>query len=123
MRSGPASARRLAAALSLCLAGAVLADGFKKKECLDCHQKFAEKLRPAKDLHPGIKEQRCEDCHLRHGIVPKLLLKASGNDLCLGCHKKESIGLDKPNVHQVLKSGQCTQCHDPHGSPARMLLK
>src|SRR3954467_12162704 len=103
--------------------GAAGAEQFARKECADCHQKFDERIGALKNVHPAVKQQKCEDCHLRHGIVPKSLLKQSGNALCLTCHEKKSIGLDKPNVHPVLKTGECTKCHDPHGSNARFMLK
>ena len=48
---------------------------FVKKECLDCHEVFVEKFMSMKNIHPMTKEHKCESCHLRHGIVPKLLLK------------------------------------------------
>jgi len=89
---------------------------FERKGCLDCHKKFSEKYLSLKALHPGMKEGKCEDCHLRHGIVPKLILKKDGNELCTSCHAKEKIGLNQPNVHTVLKTGKCSSCHNPHGS-------
>ena len=110
------------AALLVSLA-APAAEQFKRKECLDCHQKFSEQVLSRKNVHAIVKQQKCEDCHLRHGIVPKLLLKEAGNALCLKCHEKKSIGLDKRVVHPVLRTGDCTQCHDAHGSNARFMLK
>src|SRR5690242_4614772 len=95
----------------------------KGKDCTECHKKFAEKYDGLKFTHGAVKQRRCEDCHLRHGIVPKLALKQAGNNLCFSCHKREAVGMDKPNVHPVLKSGKCTQCHDPHGTNAPHLLK
>ena len=89
---------------------------FAKKECLDCHKKFADKYLGMKNVHAVVKEKNCEACHLRHGIVPKLLLKKNGNEVCFDCHTKEKIGLGKSNVHSVLKTGKCTVCHDPHAS-------
>ena len=96
---------------------------FERKGCLDCHKKFSEKYLSLKNLHPGMKEGKCEDCHLRHGIVPKLLLKKDGNELCYSCHSKDKIGLNQPKVHTVLKTGKCTSCHNPHGSQGSHLLK
>src|SRR5512133_2719154 len=78
---------------------------FKQKECLDCHTKQADKYAGYKYAHPAVRERKCEECHLRHGLVPKLLLKESGNGFCYRCHKRESIGMDKANVHSVLRNG------------------
>ena len=96
---------------------------FERKGCLDCHKKFSGKYLSLKVLHPGMKEGKCEDCHLRHGVVPKLLLKKDGNELCYSCHAREKIGLNLPKVHTVLKTGKCASCHNPHGSQGSHLLK
>ena len=70
-----------------------------------------------------MKQKKCESCHLRHGIVPKLLLKTtSGNDLCYECHAKAKMGMNKPNVHTAVKRGKCTACHNPHASQSDHLL-
>src|SRR5262245_2318219 len=95
---------------------------FQRKKCLDCHQDFAKKVLSLKQLHPSVKDGDCESCHLRHGIVPKLLLKQTGNELCLSCHDKAKIGLDKQHVHTAVTTGKCTTCHDPHGSNGAHLL-
>ena len=95
---------------------------FPKKDCLDCHKKFSEKYFPMKSVHPGNKDGKCEQCHLRHGLVPKLLLKKQGNDVCFSCHAKEKIGMNKSRVHTALKTGKCTACHNPHASQGSHLL-
>ena len=96
---------------------------FAQKECLDCHKKFADQYFGMKSVHLVVKQKKCEDCHLRHGLVPKLLLKKEGNEVCYPCHTKEMIGLNKPNVHTALKRGRCTSCHNPHASQTSHLLK
>jgi len=93
------------------------------KGCLDCHTTFAEKYMTRKNVHAVVKEQKCEVCHLRHGIVPKLILKKKNNDLCYTCHEKENMGMDRPVVHTAIKIGRCTACHDPHASTSVSLLK
>ena len=96
---------------------------FKQKECLDCHTKQANLYAGYKYAHPAVRERKCEECHLRHGLVPKLLLKESGNGFCYKCHKRDAIGMDRANVHSVLRNGKCTTCHDPHGSNAPHMMK
>ena len=96
---------------------------FVRKECLDCHQEFANTYMNMKSVHEVVKEKKCEDCHLRHGIVPKLLLKEPGNQICYSCHGVEKMGLDKSVVHPGLKKGKCISCHNPHASQASYLLK
>ncbi len=83
----------------------------------------SDKYMSMKNVHQPVKDKKCEDCHLRHGIIPALILKINGNDLCLKCHTKEKIGLNKPNVHGALKTGLCTQCHNPHASNSPNLLQ
>ncbi|MFA5701649.1 MAG: cytochrome c3 family protein, partial [Desulfuromonas sp.] len=95
---------------------------FAKKNCIDCHGDFAKEYLSKKNVHQVVKENKCEECHLPHGIVPKLLLKESGDKICLRCHSEESIGLDQPQVHTALKRGQCSTCHDPHASDNKFLL-
>src|SRR5574342_173765 len=73
-----------------------------KKDCLDCHKKFADQYLGMKNVHSVVKEKKCESCHLRHGLLPKLLLKKPGNEVCYACHSREKIGLNRKNVHTVL---------------------
>ena len=80
---------------------------FAQKDCLDCHKKFVDKYLGMKNVHKVVKEKKCEDCHFRHGLVPKLILKKEGNEICYPCHNREKIGLSKPNVHTALKRGRC----------------
>ncbi|HSB35181.1 MAG TPA: cytochrome c3 family protein, partial [Nitrospirota bacterium] len=93
-----------------------------RKDCLDCHTKFADKYLGMKNVHAVVKEKKCEGCHLRHGLVAKLILKKIGNDLCLTCHTKDKMGI-KPVVHSALQGGKCTDCHNPHASQTDHLLK
>jgi predicted CXXCH cytochrome family protein len=95
---------------------------FQRKDCLECHTEFAAKYLSMKNVHTVVKEKKCEDCHLRHGIIPKLLLKQDGNQVCYTCHEKNKIGLDKSFVHTALKQKKCTSCHNPHASQEAHLL-
>ena len=95
---------------------------FKRKQCLECHTEFSKKYFSMKNVHSVVKEKKCEDCHLRHGVIPKLLLKKEGNQICYDCHQKDKIGLNKSRVHSALKTGKCIQCHNPHASQADDLL-
>jgi predicted CXXCH cytochrome family protein len=96
---------------------------FQRKECLECHTQFADKYLAMKNVHAVVKEKKCEDCHLRHGIIPKLLLKREGNKTCYKCHESQKLGLDKAVVHTALKKDKCISCHNPHASPVKLLLK
>ena len=118
-----AAAFLLCGALFLACGPTVVRQTFTKKECLDCHKKFADQYFPMKYVHSVTKEKKCEECHIRHGIVPRLILKKDGNEVCYACHSKEKIGVNKANVHTVLMRGKCTTCHNPHASQASHLLK
>ncbi|MCK5422654.1 MAG: cytochrome C, partial [Deltaproteobacteria bacterium] len=96
---------------------------FVRKNCLECHTKFADKYLKMKSVHAVVKEKKCEECHLRHGIVPKLIFKQIGNQTCYQCHPKEKISLDKPRVHTAIKKGKCIDCHNPHASQSSRLLQ
>src|SRR3990172_5854275 len=91
---------------------------FAQKNCLDCHKTFAQKYLGMKAIHPAVKAQQCETCHLRHGLIPKAVMKKDGNELCFQCHARDKVGLSRRHVHTALNAGRCTACHDPHASPA-----
>ena len=61
---------------------------FARQDCLDCHKEFGDKYLKMKSVHAVVKEKKCEECHLRHGIVPKLILKNRGNEICYTCNEK-----------------------------------
>ena len=97
--------------------------GLGARDCLGgCHKDFADKYMGLPDVHAVVREKKCESCHLRHGLVTKRVMKKEGNELCYGCHAKDTIGLSKANVHSALKVGSCTLCHNPHASKAAHLL-
>ena len=96
---------------------------FVSKDCLSCHKKFSEKYLGMKNVHLPVKDKKCEECHLRHGLVPKLILKKEGNEICYPCHSKDKIGMNKTSVHTALNRGKCIQCHNPHASQFSHLLK
>ena len=96
---------------------------FVKKDCLDCHTEFARQYLSMADVHTPVKEKNCEQCHLRHGVVPKLLLKQQGNQGCYSCHPQETIGMDKPVLHSAFQRESCVRCHNPHASTQKKLLQ
>jgi predicted CXXCH cytochrome family protein len=109
-------------AVAGCVAPVRTTGKFAEKQCLDCHTEFKSKYFSMSKVHAVVKEQKCEDCHLKHGILPKLLLKEQGNRLCLTCHKAEQIGMDKKKAHTALQKGKCIDCHNPHASNQSHLL-
>jgi len=96
---------------------------FAQRNCLDCHKKFGDKYLGMKNVHPTVKAQQCESCHLRHGLIPKAVMKKDGNEVCYQCHARDKVGLNRKHVHTALKKTRCTECHDPHASPASHLLR
>ena len=100
-----------------------MGQGLGGRDCLGCHKAFATKYLGMKDVHAVVRENKCDSCHVRHGLVPTLAMKREGNELCLTCHPKDKLGLNKAHVHTAVKSGACTLCHDPHASKFDHLLK
>ena len=95
---------------------------FKQKECLDCHDEFVEEYLSKDNIHEVVQDRKCDTCHLRHGIVGKLLLKETRNELCYECHSIEDMKLDVGGVHTALKRESCVACHNPHASDSPYLL-
>ena len=97
--------------------------GLGGRDCLGCHKAFATKYLGLKNVHAVVRENKCDSCHVRHGLVPTRAMKREGNDLCLTCHPKDKLGLNKAHVHTAVNSGNCILCHDPHASQFDHLLK
>ena len=96
--------------------------GLGTRDCTGCHKTFTDKYMGMKNVHAPVRGNKCDDCHLRHGIVAKLVLKREGNNLCVTCHPKDKLGLNKSQVHTAVKDGRCVQCHNPHASQFDHLL-
>lgn len=89
--------------------------------CYACHKtERAQSHRVS--THPiAAGKVACSDCHNPHGSTgPKLLAKASVNDLCYTCHAEKR----GPFLWEHASANDdCTNCHTPHGSTTTPLLK
>jgi predicted CXXCH cytochrome family protein len=87
--------------------------------CIDCHGRRG-------DLHAVVQHGAlasdaggdsagCLTCHNAHASPPAgslLLVQASVQRTCAGCHPIP----DSSNRHPPFASGHCDACHDPHGN-------
>lgn len=92
----------------------------QQQACFDCHQRQrADSLKPsAHPLRFGL--MSCSDCHDPHaGDHDALLVEASVNDTCFGCHAEKR----GPFLWEHAPAAEdCTLCHRPHGSNHAALL-
>jgi len=86
----------------------------KGKLCLECHDKFKEKLKD-KFIHTPVKSGECSECHNPHTSRHGKLLDTDTNKICIKCHQG-IIPAKAQSVHKVAMEGNCVKCHDPHGS-------
>jgi len=70
--------------------------------------------------HEPYTERKCAECHT---TAFSQKLRATGTELCAGCHKKFMAKISEAKfVHRPLEKGQCLRCHEPHSAPERFLL-
>ena len=82
--------------------------------CLNCHDKFSEKLK-SPFVHTPVKNGECSECHNPHTSSHGKLLGDDPNKACLKCH--EAVVPEKAkSSHKIVAEGNCVGCHDPHAS-------
>jgi len=92
----------------------------KGKLCLNCHDKFKEKLK-SQFIHTPVKAGDCSECHNPHSSSHGKLLDEDPNKVCNKCH--EGIVPKNPkSSHKVVMEGNCVKCHDPHASNNKFAL-
>lgn len=98
-----------------------LKKGSAVETCGQCHtQRKAQQMR-ASHMPLGEGKMDCNSCHNPHGSPnEKLLVAASVNDVCYGCHT-EKRGPYLWEHAPVVES--CANCHDSHGSNHEKMLK
>ena len=75
---------------------------------------------PRQFVHEPFFNRKCAECHV---TTFSQQLRASGNELCAGCHKPTLQKISTAKfVHRPIEKGQCLRCHEPHQSPERFLL-
>ncbi len=91
-----------------------LKPGATGKLCLQCHDKFQEKLK-SKFVHTPVKNGECSECHNPHTSSHSKLLDDDPNKACFKCHE-DVVPKNAKSSHQIAIKGSCVNCHDPHGS-------
>jgi predicted CXXCH cytochrome family protein len=88
--------------------------------CLKCHSR--EKFKGSYNHGPFV-FGACVACHNPHGGSEPRMLRVSGRQLCLTCHRDiDAQFSNAPFRHKALATG-CTDCHSPHTSDQRFELK
>jgi predicted CXXCH cytochrome family protein len=88
--------------------------------CLKCHER--ERFKGSYN-HGPFAFGACVACHDPHGGSEPRMLRVSGRQLCLTCHKDMGVRYTNAGFrHKALASG-CTDCHSPHASEQRYELK
>jgi predicted CXXCH cytochrome family protein len=88
--------------------------------CFKCHAK--EKFKNSFNHGPFV-FGACVACHNPHGGNEPRMLRISGRQLCLTCHRDMDTRFTNARFrHQALATG-CTECHSPHSSEQHYELK
>jgi predicted CXXCH cytochrome family protein len=88
--------------------------------CLKCHER--EKFKGSYNHGPFV-FGACVACHNPHGGSEPRMLRVSGRQVCLTCHRDLDARLTNAGFrHQAMATG-CTECHSPHASEQRYELK
>jgi len=91
--------------------------------CLSCHAKSDHVRNWFAGAH-AAQDLKCSGCHTIHAAETRggeraLESRATLNDKCLQCHKKQEAQGNLP-YHHPIREGKmtCIDCHDPHGGSA-----
>jgi predicted CXXCH cytochrome family protein len=91
---------------------------FDKADCVTCHNPHESdkpKLMQA-FMHPPFADKQCDVCH-EQPKNGKVVLTASGKDLCVMCHGDQAKAIETAKVqHPGAAMSDCTDCHNPHAS-------
>lgn len=116
---------------------------FAKGECLGCHdphggagprflrgERYAETCAAChKDItgahdrvHGPASVGACGACHQPHTSKYPKLLNIEGRELCLRCHVRVGMEIERGPVVHAPVLGDCRVCHDPHATDEPGLL-
>lgn len=82
--------------------------------CLECHDRFKDKLK-SQFVHTPVKSGECSECHNPHTSSHGKLLYEDINKVCFKCHE-QVVPSKMKSVHNAVIEGNCVKCHDPHAS-------
>jgi predicted CXXCH cytochrome family protein len=87
--------------------------------CFKCHKKDQFK---GSVIHGPFAAGACITCHNPHGGSVPGMLRSTGPQMCLECHKEMSARFSNARFpHKAALTG-CTNCHSPHLSDQQHLL-
>ncbi len=87
--------------------------------CLRCHKKDQFK---GSFSHGPFAAGGCITCHDPHGGNVPGMLRVTGRQMCLECHKDMSAGLTNARFRHKTDAADCLACHSPHVSEQPSLL-
>jgi predicted CXXCH cytochrome family protein len=87
--------------------------------CYKCHNKDQFE---GSFVHGPFAAGACITCHDPHGGNVPGMLRVTGKQMCLGCHKDMSARFTNAKFRHKAAVNECTDCHSPHLSKQRFLL-
>jgi predicted CXXCH cytochrome family protein len=87
--------------------------------CLKCHKKDQFK---GSFAHGPFAAGACVTCHDPHGGNVPGMLRMTGQQMCLECHKDMSARFANARFRHKATATNCLDCHSPHRSEQRYLL-
>jgi predicted CXXCH cytochrome family protein len=88
--------------------------------CFKCHKKDQFK---GSFVHGPFAAGACITCHDPHGGNVPGMLRISGKQMCMECHKDMGAQLTNARFRHKAIDTECTDCHSPHMSEQRYMLK
>jgi predicted CXXCH cytochrome family protein len=95
----------------------------EKLDCTDCHAGHSSAISGfiGPYGHSAFMEKKCEQCHNPIKKGGNITTEVSGNDLCLICHKLDSIKINEKDIHINKTKEGCALCHNYHASKKKNL--
>ncbi len=87
--------------------------------CAACH---ADMTGAHDHVHGPASIGACGACHQPHASRLPKLLNAQGRDLCLKCHLRTGMEIERAPVVHAPVLGDCRVCHDPHATDQPAIL-
>jgi predicted CXXCH cytochrome family protein len=87
--------------------------------CFKCHKKDQFK---GSFVHGPFAAGACITCHDPHGGNVPGMLRITGQQMCLECHKDMSARFATARFRHKAASKECLDCHSPHLSNQRYML-
>ena len=87
--------------------------------CFKCHTKDQFK---GSFIHGPFAAGACVTCHDPHGGSVPGMLRITGQQMCLECHKDMSARFTNARFRHKAAVAECTDCHSPHMSNQRYML-